>query len=220
MLSRILPESECAFAPVAWRNSIVVPCLPAPNVGTEPEAAVDLHSNSFELLAAEIEQKERDAYDAGRREGETAARLKSESEVKNVIERLSATIIEVAGAREVAIRRAESDIVKLSIEIARRILHRELALDTSALDALIRAALDKLRSQEVSRVRVHPGQEGLIRGCLQRLGRDTTIEVVSDRSQLPGGAVFETSRGSLDASVDTQLREIERGLADQLGERS
>jgi flagellar biosynthesis/type III secretory pathway protein FliH len=32
---------------------------------------------------------------------------------------------------------------------------------------------------------------------------------------LPVGAVvFETSRGSVDAGLDTQLREIERGFAD------
>jgi flagellar biosynthesis/type III secretory pathway protein FliH len=42
---------------------------------------------------------------------------------------------------------------------------------------------------------------------------------VGDVAQSRGGAVFEISRGALDASVDTQLREIERGLADQLGDR-
>ena len=35
----------------------------------------------------------------------------------------------------------------------------------------------------------------------------------------PGGAIFEIGRGSLDASVDTQLGEIERGLVDRLGDR-
>jgi flagellar biosynthesis/type III secretory pathway protein FliH len=32
--------------------------------------------------------------------------------------------------------------------------------------------------------------------------------------------VFETERGNLDASVDAQLREIERGLADCLRRRA
>lgn len=218
MLSRVLPESECAFSLVAWRNSsIALPFLPAP---LRPEPDVDLLAASRDLLAEEIELKERHAYESGRQEGEANARRQAESEVREVVERLSATIAEVAGARNDAIRRAESDIVQLSVEIARRILHREISLDTSALDALIRAALDKLRSQEVFRVRVHPDQEQLIRACLQRLGRESTIEVVGDRSQSLGGALFEISRGSLDASVDTQLREIERGLADHLGERS
>ena len=37
-----------------------------------------------------------------------------------------------------------------------------------------------------------------------------------DTSLLPGEVFFETAQGMLDASVDTQLREIERGLIDKL----
>jgi flagellar assembly protein FliH len=154
------------------------------------------------------------------REGEATARQSAESQVREAVEKLAATVVEVAATRSDAIRRAEADTVRLSIEIARRILHRELSLDTSALEALIRAALEKLRSQEVYRVRVHPDQEQLVRACLQQIGRDPDVEVVSDASQPRGGAVFEISRGSLDASVETQLREIENGLADHLEERS
>jgi flagellar assembly protein FliH len=183
----------------------------------EPEAEVR-ETQSAEMAAA-IELRVRQAYESGFREGEAAARQRSESQVREAVEKLAATVVEVAATRGDAMRRAEADMVRLSVEIARRILHRELSLDTSALEALIRAALEKLRSQEVYRVRVHPGHEQLVRACLQQIGRDPDIEVVGDASQPRGGAVFEISRGSLDASVETQLREIENGLADHLGER-
>jgi flagellar biosynthesis/type III secretory pathway protein FliH len=42
------------------------------------------------------------------------------------------------------------------------------------------------------------------------------IEVLGDPSREPGSVVFETTRGNLDASVESQLREIERGLTDRL----
>jgi flagellar biosynthesis/type III secretory pathway protein FliH len=42
------------------------------------------------------------------------------------------------------------------------------------------------------------------------------VEVLSDPSREVGSVIFETARGDLDASVDSQLREIERGLADCL----
>ena len=45
------------------------------------------------------------------------------------------------------------------------------------------------------------------------------LEVVSDGALTPGSAIFETSRGELDASVDTQLAEIDRGLTDALKRR-
>ena len=40
------------------------------------------------------------------------------------------------------------------------------------------------------------------------------IEVTADPSLAPGSAILESTGGSLDASVDTQLHEIERGFAD------
>jgi flagellar assembly protein FliH len=168
---------------------------------------------------AAVQQQLRQAYESGFREGEAAGRQGAQDEVRNIADKLAATVADIAGARGEVVRRAEADIVRLSIEIARRILHRELSVDASALEALIRAAIEKLSSQEVYRVRVHPDQEQLVRACLQRTGRHAALEVVSDPSQERGGAIFEIGRGSLDASVDTQLREIERGLADRLGDR-
>src|SRR5262249_46469680 len=154
----------------------------------------------------------RQAYEAGARATETAIREKAAAEVRVMVEKLAATAVEIAGTRAETIRRAEADTVRLAIEIARRILHRELSMDTSALEALVKAALVKLQSQEIYRVRVHPAQEALVRQCLEQMGRSQSIEVVNDPVQPPGGAVFEVSRGTLDASVETQLAEIERGL--------
>ena len=220
MLSRVLTETEAAAAPAVWRKQGPggAGAVGRPERRSESEAEARQARN--EELNAAIELRVRQAYEAGFREGEAAARQSAESQVREVVEKLAATVVEVAATRGDAIRRAEADMVRLSIEIARRILHRELSLDTSALEALIRAALEKLRSQEVYRVRVHPDHERLVRACLLQIGRDPDIEVVADASQPRGGAVFEISRGSLDASVETQLREIENGLADHLGERS
>jgi flagellar biosynthesis/type III secretory pathway protein FliH len=49
---------------------------------------------------------------------------------------------------------------------------------------------------------------------LAEIGAPQKIEVVADPSLEKGSVIFETGRGSLDASVDTQLVEIQRGLTD------
>ena len=224
MLSRIVGEDETGVAPLAWRTrtrsvpeqqprAAGPPAPPTPPPGPPP-------GPTPEQINALVQQQARQAHDAGYREGEAAGRRQAEEQLREAVERLAVTVTEVAGARNEALRRAETDIVQLSVEIARRVLHRELTLDTSALGALIRAALQKLGSQEVYRVRVHPALDSLVRDCLRQIGRDVNIEVVGDPLQPSGGAVFEINRGLLDASVETQLREIERGLADQLDNRA
>lgn len=212
VLSRIVAAPEANVRPMVWRGGPPKSHKSEPHVATVATIGPELE--------AQIQQQVRLAFESGLREGEAAARQKLESQARELTQQLASAVADVVSSREDAIRRAEADIVRLSMEIARRIMHRELSVDPSALGGLIRAALEKLAGQQVHRVRVHPDQESVMRVCLEEIGRGADIEVVADPAQARGGAVFESSRGSLDASVDTQLREIERGLTDQLQKRS
>jgi flagellar assembly protein FliH len=217
MLSRVPKGSEAEVAPVPWRRITVSPAPAAkPDTAAPDHTGVEQLRAKIAELEAAVEAKSRQSYTAGVRAGEESARQSLESGVRETVQQLAATIAELADTRAETIRRAEADTVRLSIEIARRVLHREISVDGSALEALIKAAMEKLQAQEVYRVRIHPDQEKLVRACLDQTGRGQSIAVVSDPVQPKGGAVFEISRGSLDASVGTQLAEIERGLIDQL----
>jgi flagellar assembly protein FliH len=106
--------------------------------------------------------------------------------------------------------------VKLALAIARRIVHRELAIDPDAMRGLVIAALDRLQGQEIARVRAHPQLAAGLAEPLRKLAQTSPVEIVPDPSCERGALIFETDRGNLDASVETQLQEIERGLADRL----
>ncbi len=62
---------------------------------------------------------------------------------------------------------------------------------------------------------MHPDYVPALRASIEELGMGAKVEVIADPAQEPGAAVFEMPRGNLDASIDSQLREIERGLADR-----
>jgi flagellar assembly protein FliH len=167
-------------------------------------------------LQREAEQKISDAHAAGVREGEAAGRTWAASEVQPVIERLSRAIDELANLRSRLRAEAEADVIKLALAIGRRVLRRELAIDPEALHGLVLAALEKLQAQEICRVRVHPSHAAAVTGYLAKALTSAKVDVVPDASRELGAIVFETSRGNLDASVESQLQEIERGLADRL----
>ncbi len=185
---------------------------------TAPSRADGVHP--LERRIADIEaafaERERAAREAGFCEGEAAGKAQAESEVRSAIGRLSQTIAELDQYRTRLFRQSEADAVRLSIAIARRVLRREVTLDPSAIEGLIRAALERLQSQDRCRVRMHPTYIPVLRSEVDRLGMSAKVEVIADPAQEPGAAVFEMSRGNLDASIDTQLREIERGLVDRL----
>jgi flagellar assembly protein FliH len=124
----------------------------------------------------------------------------------------------MAGLRPQIMRDATAELVDLSLAIARRILHRELSVDPAALEGLIAGTLQKLPGQEISRIRIHPELEPGIRQALAREGR-SGVPLVADGTLERGAIVIETERGKLDASIETQLAEIGRGLTDRLPEK-
>jgi flagellar assembly protein FliH len=170
-----------------------------------------------QLAAAEVkaEVRVREAREAGRREGDAAARQALQAEVREVTTRLAASIQQLVELRPRLRLQAESDLVRLAVSIARRIVFRELTIDPEAVTALARVALDKLRMQEVTKVRVHPEHKPIVQEYLAK-NSAAHVEVTADQTQPRGSMIFETARGNLDVSADTQLREIERGLTDRL----
>jgi flagellar assembly protein FliH len=182
-------------------------------VDTEEKPDSRLH---LEQLQQQSEQRAREAYAAGMREGETVGRKRGAAELQPVIDRLARSIEEIGGMRARLRAEAEADLIQLALAIARRVLRRELVIDPAALHGLVLGALEKLGGQEISRVRVHPSHVGLITESLRQNSASAKVEVIADPSRDLGAVIFETPRGNLDASVDSQLQEIERGLADRL----
>ncbi|HUA64076.1 MAG TPA: FliH/SctL family protein [Verrucomicrobiae bacterium] len=216
MLSRVVKDSDDA-KPVAFRVGVHAP-RPRTRKDSLTEAE-DLRLQVAELKQA-AEQSVIEAREQGRREGETAARQAMAAQMEVEVGKLAETVAAIASLRSETIQRAESDVVRLAVAITRRVLHMESAVNSKLLQQLIEAALEKLQGQEVYRVRVHPDQEKVMKDCLNKFGRGQIVTVVPDPTQPEGGAIFETSRGLLDASMDTQIEEIERRLLDQTEARS
>lgn len=205
--------------PFAWRTvALSGESLDRRKTAADLRSAAD-NPQSPEARTAEtqglVEKRAREAHEAGFREGEAAGKAQAQDELRSAIERLAASIAEIDRYRGQVLRHTEADAVLLAIAIARRVLRRELTVDPAAIQGLVRAALERLQSQEGCRVRMHPDYVPALRASIEELGMGAKVEVIADPAQEPGAAVFEMPRGNLDASIDSQLREIERGLADR-----
>jgi flagellar assembly protein FliH len=156
-----------------------------------------------------------DARQQGFQEGLAAGRSEAEAQVKPVLDRLARGIANLAGLETRIRRQSEEDLVQLALAIARRIVHRELNVHPESIQGIVKVALDRLGARDIRRVHVHPGHEQIVRDYLARAGSSAIIE--ADPALELGDAVFETSKGMLDATIESQLAEIERGFADRLG---
>jgi len=206
--SKILQDSELsAVSPIAWRSTSAPP--PAPVQARV--AAVDTRAG----LDLQDDEGRKESYQRGFSEGRTVGHDQAAAELQPVMDRLTRSLTDLASIRSRVRKTAESDLLKLAIAVARRVLHRELTLDPGSIEGLIRVALEKLESRELCRVRVHPDQEPVIRTLLARFSA-APVELIPDPALQCGDVLFETAHGTLDGSIEAQLQEIERGFADRL----
>jgi len=159
-----------------------------------------------------IEEARREGFTAG----VASARDQAQQELRPAVENVARSLTELARLRDVIRGQSTNDLVHLAVSIAARIIHRDVAIDPDALTGLVTAAFAKLQSREIHRVRMHPAMEPMVRKCLEQSAAPKNLVLNSDPALNPGDLFFETSQGALDAAVDTQLGEIERGLIDKL----
>jgi flagellar assembly protein FliH len=203
--SRVLRGEELSgVSHVWWRDA-----------GSQPEPPSRSNAPGAGLAKAK-ETVEREAYQRGFAEGQATGKEQAAAELKPVLDRMAQTLAELISVRSRLRREAEKDLLKLAIAIARRVLHRELTIDPESIEGVIKVAIEKLQSRDLCRVRVHPDQAPAIRASFERFSNSHKVELVADPSLQIGDVMFETATGTLDASIESQLQEIDRGFADRL----
>jgi flagellar assembly protein FliH len=163
-----------------------------------------------------LARREEAARREGYQEGHAAATQAAEAKLQQALQRAAAAIQDTIETRQRMRRQMEEDLVHLAVAIARRILHRELQVDPEALTGVVKAAIQKLDARELHRVRACPVDAPLIERFISQLPLPRRVEIVSDPSLERGALILETTRGYLDASIEAQLREIDRGLTDMV----
>jgi len=165
-------------------------------------------------LAAEISRREEQARARGYQEGEAAAARSAAERVEKILARAASSIEQMEQVRREMRHQMEEDLVKLAVAVARRILHRELSVDPNAVQGVVRATISQIEARELHRIRISPEDRPSVERALQHIAFPPRVELVPDAGLERGSLVLETARGNYDASVETQLREIERGFTD------
>jgi flagellar assembly protein FliH len=220
MSCRLVRDPHAPVRPIEWRQTGEPAGGPAPEqprklyleAGGPPSGGTGDAGRPRVMGVREAEQKIAEAYQRGQRDGEEAAVRRLGGQVQAKIEQLGRSIEQLALHRGKIQREAEPELVRLSLAIARRILRRELSVDPEALLGIVKAGLERIESAEIHRVRVHPEHASTLATLLDGAAR--RVEIAADPGLPVGAVIFETSRGSLDSGLDTQLKEIERGFAD------
>jgi len=109
------------------------------------------------------------------------------------------------------------DILEISVDIARKIIKKEVASDPQIVMNIILDILKTVsKSEPKILIKVNPSEVQFVKdnmpGALYELGVETKVNVVGDENLQEGGCIFETSNGIVDASIDAQTEIIKKAL--------
>ena len=150
---------------------------------------------------------------------ETTLNLEHELQLRLEQERakVSTVCTAFAGERQRYFAAAESEVVRLALAIAGRVLSREISQDPMHLTDTIKAALAKVRDGSMTRLRVREEESADWMRVFEREGQ---MEVVVDPRLACGECVLETKVGSVELGVRAQMAEIERSFSEWMGDTS
>jgi flagellar assembly protein FliH len=163
-------------------------------------------------------QVEKLAYENGLRQGEKAGMEIAERKIEALMPRFADAIAEVHKLKSKLYARAEKDVVKLALEVAKRIVHREIQADPEIIQTLVKVALSHVAVKSPATIRLHPADYSYIlqhRGELtQDTEEDREVVLLADKSIERGGCLVQTECGDVDARIEEEFLEVERSFFD------
>lgn len=109
------------------------------------------------------------------------------------------------------------DILEISVDIAKKIIKKEVESDPQVLiNTIVEVLKTVSKSEPKVNIRVRPQAVQYIKDTLPNItyqyGIDAKINIVADPAIEEGGCIFQTNNGIVDASIDTQLEIIKKAL--------
>ncbi len=158
-----------------------------------------------------------EGLDAGRAEGREAALGEWREKLAAFDAVWGAVLDEFTHARDAMLVEARTDVIRLAVLIAERVIKRAVEHDPSVVQAQMGEALGLLSRRTRARVAVHPEDEALAReaapALLARFDKAEHIEIETDPLLDRGSCTVRTDEGGgIDASIAVQLGSIVRDL--------
>lgn len=157
----------------------------------------------------------------GRREGLRVGREEEvrrlEGELSGAAAALAAAASEFQAKRDDLLARARRDLLDLAVEIARRIVKREVVRVPETVVLNVESALELIFRRGSIAIHVHPSDAPIVEKALAadprwKHGFDA-VEVRPALDVNPGGCRLVSGAGSVDMTLETQLDLIESALA-------
>jgi flagellar biosynthesis/type III secretory pathway protein FliH len=162
--------------------------------------------------AVDIAQLEKTAFENGLVQGERAGLEIAEEKAESVRKQFAETILEINKFRSLLYTQVERDVVKLAMDIARKIIHREIKEDPDYIRTMMHIALDRVAEKSAITIHLNPEDHSYLleHHAESSYAEGQDITLLPDKSIGRGGCYIETGCGDIDARIEEKFQEVER----------
>ncbi len=205
------------FAPARFQGELMEGLSPESETSMARAAELDASAAAqAEKIVADAEERAteitREAMARGYADGHAEGLRIAEEQSRGYLERLAELAKRAVVDRESMVRSAEQELATLALEIASKVLRREVVSDPSLVLTMVESALEKVGSTDSVRILVHPEDADLVREKWSELRGAVAFgsnwEIVADDGMERGGCIIETKSGLVDSRIEAQLSEI------------
>ena len=180
--------------------------------------AKEILENAINDTNSEVNDIKANAWEEGFNRGKQEAMQRMEEDVDAVLISANKVLTESSiKAREI-FQDNKSEIIKLSFEIAKKIIKKE-ASDKEVLFENLVEAMKKAQSNKELKIFVNWEQlsfgkeiKDILKNNFQGI---ETIDIIEDRTVEPGGCIIETKLGKIDATIKNQLDIVFNALIEE-----
>ena len=138
------------------------------------------------------------------------------AEVRETVKSFTSMVDDLMVQKKRLLADSEEVVVRLSCEIARRIVTKMAEMDEEMILEIVRNALGHLGDKQKVTIRVNPADAETLRShgdeLAEATGAGSTVEIAEDVRIKRGGCLIEGESGSVEAQLDRQVDMIEKAL--------
>jgi flagellar biosynthesis/type III secretory pathway protein FliH len=160
-----------------------------------------------------------EAFNKGLEQGRAEMEAVHEEQIKNTVTAFETSIQEMHRVRQKDIGCMESEIVRLSLAIAKKIVGYETEHRT-VIQHVVEQAIGKVNDTRQLVIKINPKDLDTVQAIEQDLlpadDLGTVFRIEADEGIKRGGCIIETKLGDIDARIDKQIKIIEERLIAQI----
>ncbi|NQX65760.1 flagellar assembly protein FliH [Paenibacillus alba] len=155
-------------------------------------------------------------YEEGYQQGMAQAEEVLRQEYGEMLAEAKAILEQSYKLKQQIIQESEPFLIELSTSIAEKVIGRQLTLNPEWVIDLIQTVLSRRREKGIIALCVAPSQFAYIQDAREELltsiDSQAELQIIPDSTVQDRGCVIRSSFGSIDARIDTQLKEIKSAL--------